>query len=119
MSARKLPIQVLVIAWLYIAVGAVGLVNHLPRRMVFHEEDVWILLTELLAVLAGAFMLRGHNWARWLAIAWMAFHVALSWPAVRQMAVHTLLLAAIIWLLFRPEARQFFASDRSAPSSAP
>jgi hypothetical protein len=119
MSARKLPIQVLVIAWLYILVGAVGLVDHLPRRMVFHQEDVWIELTELLAVTAGAFMLRGHNWARWLAIAWMAFHVALSWPVVRQMVVHTLILAAIAWLLFRPEARGFFESDQNEASSAP
>jgi hypothetical protein len=119
MSARKLPIQVLVIACLYIVVGAVGLVDHLPQRMVFHQDDVWIELTELLAVIAGAFMLRGHNWARWLAIAWMAFHVALSWPVVRQMAVHTLILAAIVWLLFRPEAQGFFENDWSAPSSAP
>ena len=35
-------------------------------------------LTELLAMVSGAFMLRGHNWARWLALAWIIFHVILS-----------------------------------------
>jgi uncharacterized membrane protein len=114
MSASKRPIGVLIVACLYIAVGGVGFVRHFPRPMVFHQDDVWVLLTELLAIIAGVFMLRGHNWARWLAIAWMAFHVALSWPAVRELAVHTLILAAIAWLLFRTDARQYFARARGA-----
>jgi uncharacterized membrane protein len=114
MSASKRPVAVLIVACLYIAVGAVGLVHHFPRPMVFHQDDIWIELTELLAIIIGVFLLRGHNWARWLAIAWMAFHVAISWPAVRQLAIHTIILAAIAWLLFRADARQFFTADRSA-----
>ena len=31
-----------------------------------------------LAIVCGVFLLRGHNWARWLALAWIAFHVVLS-----------------------------------------
>jgi hypothetical protein len=109
MSANKRPVAVLVICCLYLAVGAVGLVVHFPRHMVFHPDDVWIELTELLALVAGIFMLRGHNWARWLAVAWLAFHVAISWPEVSKIAIHTLFLAAFAWLLFRPDARQYFA----------
>jgi hypothetical protein len=105
-SERKRPFAVLVIACLYIAVGGIGFVAH------FHDfrqpEFLWIELTELLAVLAGIFMLRGHNWARWLAVAWMAFHVAISFPVPRQIAVHSLFLAAIALLLFRPAARTYF-----------
>jgi hypothetical protein len=113
LNANQRPIGVLIVGCLYIAVGAVGLVRHFPALHAIHQEDVWILLTELLAIVAGVFMLLRHNWARWLAVAWMALHVALSWPSVRQLAVHTLILAAIAWLLFRADARQFFAADRA------
>jgi len=108
MNSTRRPVSVLVIAWLYIAVGALGFVGH------FHDlhqpETKWILLTELLAVLAGLFMLRGHNWARWLAVAWMAFHVAISFPEISKLAIHSLFLAAIAWLLFRSDARAWFRS---------
>jgi hypothetical protein len=55
-------------------------------------------------------MLRGHNWARWLAVAWMAFHVAISFPEISKLAIHSLLLVAIAWLLFRSDARAWFRS---------
>jgi len=57
-------------------------------------------------------MLQGHNWARWLALAWMAFHVAIRFPVLRQIGIHSLFLAVIAWLLFQPEAGQYFASNR-------
>jgi|ERR1700757_4237101 uncharacterized membrane protein HdeD (DUF308 family) len=104
----KCPVSVLVIACLYIAVGAIGFVAHFHD---LHQPDgKWIELTEFLALLAGLFMLRGHNWARWLAIAWMALHVAISYPAIPQLAIHSVFLATIAWLLFRPDARVWFRS---------
>ena len=51
------------------------------------------VVTELVGLLAGIFMLRGHNWARWLAVAWMAFHVAISFPEISKLAIHSLLCA--------------------------
>jgi hypothetical protein len=87
-----------------------GLAYHFPRPLAVHYEDVWIEGTELLAFVAGVFMLRGHNWARWLAAAWMAFHVAISFPVLRQIAVHSLFLAVIVWLLFQSRAALYFAS---------
>lgn len=106
---RKRPIAVWIISCLFIAVGLAGLIHHFPRDMVFHQDDIWIELTELLALVAGVFMLLGHNWARWLAVAWMAFHVAISWPVLRMIVIHMLILAAIAWLLFRRDARAYFA----------
>ena len=114
MSARKCPIEVLVVAWLFIVVGASGLVGHFPRHGVFHQEDVWILLTELLAVVAGISMLRGRNWGRWLAIAWIAFHVAISWPETGHLVTHIVVLALIAALLFRKVSRQFFSKQAAA-----
>ena len=79
-------------------------------ELLAHQDDsVWIELTELLAIVSGAFMLRGHNWARWLALAWMAFHVAISFPVYRQMAIHLIIFAGIAWVLFRVDTRRYFA----------
>ncbi len=59
-------------------------------------------------------MLRAHNWARWLAIAWIAFHVALSaFHALGEFAIHGLLCALIAWALFRSEANRYFRDGRT------
>jgi hypothetical protein len=57
-------------------------------------------------------MLLAQNWARWLALVWMAFHVAISFPMLRQVAMHFLFLALMAWLLFRPDARQYFQQKK-------
>lgn len=101
LSVRPSP-GVLVIAALYLAVGIVGFVSHFPRQ--WHTDDVLVELTEVLAIVCGVFLLLGKNWARWLAVAWMAFHVAISFPVVGQMLVHLLFLAVIAWILFRANA---------------
>jgi hypothetical protein len=114
MTAR--PISVTVIAFLFIVVGTLGFIEHIhtlahaaapPQR-----EGILIEVTELLAILAGAFMLRRQNWARWLALAWMAFHVVIgALNSFSQAAIHTLLLALIAWCLFNPEANRYFRRD--------
>jgi hypothetical protein len=104
---NKRPVSILIVACLYLAVGCVGFVYHF--RDLAHPDGISIELTEALAVLAGVFLLRRSNWARWLAIAWMAFHVAMSVvPPFRGLIVHALFFALIAWLLFRPEAGQYF-----------
>jgi hypothetical protein len=65
----KRPLAVTILAFVYIGVGAIGFVAHFTdlRSMDASRYDgLWIELTEILAVLCGAFMLRGQNWARWL-----------------------------------------------------
>lgn len=110
MNLGQRPLSILVVSCLYIAVGTIGFAYHFPRSLRFGYGDVWIEATEFLALVAGVLMLRGHNWARWLAIAWMAFHVAISFPVVRQVAVHSLFLVVIAWLLFQPCAGRYFAN---------
>jgi hypothetical protein len=54
-------------------------------------------------------MLRGRNWARWIALAWIAFHVIVSaFHTVAEFSMHLLFFAAIAWGLFRPEAARYF-----------
>jgi len=70
----------------------------------------------MLAIVSGAFMLRGCNWARWLLVVWLAYHVALSaWHSLFQVAVHALLLAVIAYFLFRSPASAFFQRTSLSP----
>ena len=109
---NKRPLTVLVIACVYIAVGTIGFAYHsteLRTGGAFHLDAVLVEFTELLAVVCGVFMLRGQNWARWVAVAWIAFHVVLSAvEAFRGFAVHCILCALIAWAVFRPDASRYF-----------
>ena len=87
--------------------------KHFPALMAHQDDSSSIELTELLAIVSGVFMLRGHNWARWLALVWMAFHVAISFPVYRQMLIHLAIFAGIAWVLFSPDNRQYFAIQKS------
>ena len=109
MNASKRPVSVWILSCVYVAVGTIGFAYYFSELMAHQDNSVWIELTELLAIVSGAFMFRGHNWARWLALVWMAFHVAISFPVVRQIAIHSMFLAVIGWVLFQSPAREYFA----------
>jgi hypothetical protein len=106
MGRKRIPVPVILIACLYLAVGIGGFVAHFSDR---HAPDwIWVEVTELLAIVCGVFLLRAHDWARWLVSAWMAFHVAMSFGELRQLAIHSLFLGLIVWCLFRADASRFF-----------
>ena len=78
---NKRPLSVTIISVVYILTGVISSAFHLTEFKPQHSFPYDIVLVELvglIAVVSGVFMLRGRNWARWLAIAWMAFHVVLS-----------------------------------------
>ncbi len=108
----KRPLSVTIISCLLAAAGVIGLVYHLSEfkaQHSFHNDIVWVSLIRLLAIVSGAFMLRGSNWARWLAIVWIAFHVVISYfQSWQQVAVHALLLLAFAYFLFRSDATRYF-----------
>ena len=109
MNSSKRPLSVTIIAFVYLAVGIIGFVFHFRELLAVPSEGVWIELTEFLAIVAGAFMLRGRNWACWLAVAWMVFHVVLSvFHPVRELVIHAAIFAVIAWSLFRPDAARYF-----------
>jgi hypothetical protein len=116
MNSNKRPLSVTILACVYIAVGAIGFAYHFTNLLAkgaFQDDGLWIELTEFVAIVCGAFMLRGHDWARWVALAWMVFHVILSaFHAFGEFAVHCLFCAVIAWFLFRPAAARYF---RGAP----
>ena len=115
---KKCPIAVTVIAVLLALTGAAGLIGdllHLKSIAAEHYETIWIAVIHALAIVSGAFMLVGRNWARWLALAWMAFHVAISFGhPLQQLLIHAALLLLFIWILFfLSEARAWFGSSHS------
>jgi hypothetical protein len=112
----KRPISVTLISLLLAAAGAVGFVYHLRELNVqhlFQNDFVWIEFVRLLAVVSGIFMLRGQNWARWLALFWIGFHVVISaFHSIPELAMHGLLLVVFAYILFRLRARGYFSGAR-------
>jgi len=95
-----------------IALGAIGLVFHLTdftAQQPFPYDIVWISLVRLIAIVCGVYMLRGSNWARWLSLAWIAFHMILSVFHSRfELVVHILVFAAFAYFLSRPRTSEYF-----------
>lgn len=110
---KKRPISVTILGVLMLATGVGGLGYHLYKAASWYplpEDLILVCIMSIAAAACGVFLLLGSNWARWLALAWMAFHVGVSaLHSVQQTAVHCALLAAFVYLLFRPAARAYFA----------
>jgi hypothetical protein len=116
---NKRPIAVTIVGLLYVLVGVGGGVFHLigfKLQRPLQSDIIWAEVTELVAILCGVYMLRGHNWARWLAMAWIAFHVFLSaFGTLSEVAIHGLFFVILAYLLFRPTSGRYF---RAAPAKA-
>lgn len=114
--------SITVIAWIFIVTGTAGLL-----------KDLWPLLSpnaaaqlaklkadgladlgpawtsRVLAILGGIGLLRGYNWARWLLVVWMAFHIGLSaLHSSDELLVHAAIFIPILYLLFRRSSTSFF-----------
>jgi hypothetical protein len=108
---KSRPLAVTLIAWLFIVVGVAALIGHASWHALRHPlatDYLWVVCTEVVAIISGFFMLRGKLWACWLALAWMAFHIALSWPQPAQIAIHSLFLLLLGYFLLRASSRNYF-----------
>lgn len=114
----KRPLSVTLLALLLMLSGAAGIAYHLTDMKTWHPFPYGyfaILLIRVLAILAGIYMLRGQDWARWVAILWITFHLVISFfNAWSQVAVHTVVLAIFCYVLLRPAATAYFRSSSSA-----
>jgi hypothetical protein len=114
----KRPLSITVISWMFIAASVVGLAYHgneFRTRRPFAYGLLWVSLVRLLAILGGVFMLRGSNWARWLLVLWLAYHVGLSFLHTPfQLIVHALLFVVVLYFLFRAPASEFFSGEAAA-----
>lgn len=122
----KRPLSVTIVSVLFLAVGSASLV----RGVVCFARDppgdgrvvdlALVVISALLAITGGAFVLRGRAWARWMCAAWLGAHVVLSilhgWAEV---AVHGALFAVVSLLLFRPSAAVYFRPAPAASGAVP
>jgi hypothetical protein len=64
---RNAPLSITIIGCLFVVAGAVGLVYHATEFKAggpLQYDAVWVCLLRLVAIICGAFMLRGNNLAR-------------------------------------------------------
>src|SRR5262245_12672296 len=105
----KRPIFVTLIASLYMISGAIGVIYHFPELKDPTGEALLVLLLRVLAIVGGVFCLRAANWARWLLVAWIAYHVVLSIShETSELIAHLIILALTIWALFHRRANNYF-----------
>lgn len=109
---NKRPLTVTITAVLFIATGVFGTVYHtsnLFNQTPFSLEEVWVIILRVLAGICGVLLLRGFGWARWIALAWMAYHTILGiWHSLSQTLTHLALLIVITFLLYHPKASEYF-----------
>ena len=66
-------------------------------------------LSRILQIVAGLFILRGRNWARWLLVVWIAFHIVISaLHSMFQLLLHAVIFTVILYFLFRRESSSYF-----------
>ncbi len=98
------------IGYLFIGVGIAALLYHLFNGPL----DRWVMIIgalEIIAIVGGVFLLKGRNWARWLMLVWVAFHVGVSaFHSVSAAAAHLVLLVAIGYFLLTPPDSRYFRS---------
>src|SRR5579872_1639686 len=71
------PLAVTLIGCVYLVIGAIGFAYHVTEFKATHPfqyDIVWVELLCLIAIVCGLYILRGSNWARWLALVWIAYH---------------------------------------------
>ena len=78
----------------------------------------YVHVSRIVMVLSGVFMLYGFNWARWLLVVWLGFHVIIGvLHSSVQLLVHSLLLVVVVFFLFRPAASEYFRATKVGNSS--
>ena len=109
---NKRPRLVTLIGYVFIAVGIIGFAYHVTEFQTvrpFPYEILGVLLIRLLAIVCGIFVLRGHNWSRWLLVLWILYHTLLSaFHSVSEFSIHGLLLGIVAYFLFRAPASRYF-----------
>jgi hypothetical protein len=115
---ERRPITVVVVGMLFILAGCMGIAFHIkdffqPESKM--SEEIWILIVRLLAIICGVLLFFRVDWARWLAVIWLLYHVIISaLHSKTQLAVHLGLLIVVAVLLFLPVSSAYFQNKRES-----
>jgi hypothetical protein len=109
---KNRPIPVIIVSVLFILTGCIGFIYHVKE---FFEpidklyELIWVLVLRILAVVCGLLLFLGINWARWLAVAWLLYHIVLSIRhSTIEVITHIILFIIVIILLYLPVSTAYF-----------
>ena len=104
------PRTITIISWFFIIFGSIALLSGvLPFRDLMSHW--YVHLSRLLMIIAGVFMLKGHNWARWLLVVWITFHIIISaLHSALFLLMHVVIFSAILYFVFRREASTYFVA---------
>jgi hypothetical protein len=121
----KRPLSITLIAWLFILVGIGTLVFALFVALLadsshihdplgrFSGDDLLVIGIAVAAGAGGLLLLKRNGWGRWLILAWLIFHTAISSTHnAMKFAVHLGLTIVIGAVLFLPSASAYLRSER-------
>lgn len=108
---KKRPLSITIIGWLFVVFSSISLLSGV---LPFNElmSHWYVHLSRLLGIVAGAFMLKGQNWARWLLVTWMAFHIVVgALNGLVPLLTHLVIFSVIFFFIFRRDASAYFSSQ--------
>lgn len=111
----KRPLSVTLISVLFIASGVIGIIYHGSELtgLFSRSEVVLLFVVRLLAIVGGVYVLRGANWARWLLVVWISYHVILSfYHSAAEIAMHSVIAIIVLIALFHKRANAYFRGMR-------
>lgn len=120
-TMNKRPRSITVISLIFIVFGLIALLYGLlpnagitsPQRIAELSSHWYVHLSRILMAVGGVFMLYGFNWARWLVVVWIAFHIVVgALHSTFQLLTHVLIFSVILYFLFRPKASAYFSGRR-------
>lgn len=109
---ERRPITVVVVGLLFILAGCLGIAFHVKdfsQPGLKLGELIWVLIVRLLAVMCGILLFFRVDWARWLAVIWLLYHVIIgALHSKSEMVMHIVLLMVVAVLLFLPATSAYF-----------
>ena len=88
--------------------GSIALLSGAPFADI--KSHWYVHLSRILQIVAGVFMLYGRNWARWLLVAWIAFHLVVgALNGLLTFVMHVVIFSIILFFVFRRDANAYFA----------
>lgn len=108
---RRLWFPVIVVGWLFVLVGCGSLYRAIDGFVSdpdahAHADAMLVGTSGLLALAGGVLLLLRKPGARWLCAGWMAAHILISLHHnLGEVFAHTLMLVALVLVLWNPRAR--------------
>ena len=108
---KKRPLPVALISYVFIIAGTIGIIYHATElaEIMTRPEVTWVLAVRALAIVGGIFVMKRANWARWLLVLWIAYHVVISfYHTPMEIIMHFVIMVILVAALFNPKANRYF-----------